>query len=154
MKSAPAIGFSYRTSRWLLAGTPGIAVLAIVAVSISGSPAWLRWGSIVFIAAYAGAAFGRALRPRIRSLLWLADGGIEIRLRDSMRDSGRSVHGELLGARVMGPLIVLTLRWPLRERAHLWLLPDNLDVDTRRRLRMRLGAGPGAAPASGNADSR
>jgi toxin CptA len=50
------------------------------------------------------------------------------------------VEGRLRAGRVLGPLIVLRLAWAPRGRAALALLPDNLDADTRRRLRMRLSA--------------
>jgi toxin CptA len=105
------------------------------------------------IAGIAGAAFGNLLRPRVRSILWRADGGADLVLNDRPSDNRREAQGAIQAMRVMGPLIALTLRWPPRERAHLWLLPDNLDAETRRRLRMRVGAAAGGSPASGNTDS-
>jgi toxin CptA len=94
------------------------------------------------------------LRPRVEALVWRADGSAEVTLRDNLVESGRAVQGAVGSARILGPLLVLTLRWPPRGRAHLWLLPDNLDADTRRRLRMRLGAEGTTSAASGNTDSR
>lgn len=153
MRAPPAIGFECRRSPSLIAATIAIALLAIAAVWISGLPYWLRMALPVFVAGYAGAMLGRILRSRVKTLLWRADGGVDLTLNDTLTDGLREVQGALQDARVMGPLIVLTLRWAPRERAHIWLLPDNLDADTRRRLRMRLGASGTGLPASGNADS-
>lgn len=83
-------------------------------------------------------------------MLWRGDGGVSITL--ATRGGGTSeVQGELSHARVFGSLIVLSMRWP-RGRAALWLLPDNLDADNRRRLRVRL-ATDGPTAVSVNADS-
>ena len=153
MKQTPAIGFAYRTSGWLFVGTILIAALAIVAVWISGAPRWLRYVlEAVAISSTLGALV-RLARPPVRAIVWRADGGLELALHGRVPEAGGSVPGQLPGTRVMGPLIVMTLRWPPRGRAHLWLLPDNLDADTRRRLRMRLATAASGAGASGNADS-
>lgn len=153
MKAAPAIGFAYRASRGLILATLATAMLAMIAVWLSGLPHWAHLALTLGIAGIAGAAFGNLLRPRVRSLLWRADGGADLVLNDRPGDNRREAQGAIQAMRVMGPLIALTLRWPPRERAHLWLLPDNLDAETRRRLRMRLGAAAGGSPASGNTDS-
>lgn len=153
MKAAPAIGFACRASRSLVAATIVVAVLAIVAVWISGPPFWVRVLLVPCVGAWAGIALAGLLFPRVRSLAWQADGTARIVVHDRRTNRSGEVQGAVHAARVMGPLIVLTLRWPPRERATLWLLPDNLDADTRRRLRMRLGAVSGASLASGNADS-
>ncbi len=152
MNASPAIGFHYRSSRLLIVVMPAVALLAFLAVWTSAAPEWLRLALGLFIAVYAGTVAVRQLRPRVRSVLWRADGGVELVLGDDMTASRREVHGAIDAARIMGPLIVLTLRWP-HAHATLWLLPDNLDADTRRRLRMRLGAPLHARTVSGNADS-
>ncbi len=136
----------------MMAATVAVALLAILAVWISGSPPWLRAVLGALVAAIAGMSLGRLLRPRVRTVLWRSDGGVDLTLNDTPTDGRREVQGAIQHARVTGPLIVLTLRWPPRERATVWLLPDNLDADTRRRLRVRLGSGGGGL-ASGNADS-
>ena len=150
MTTAPAIGFRCRVSPTLLILTVLVSVLAVVAVLLAALPHWLHAGLIACIGGYAGAALFRLLRPRMRSMLWRADGSVDLVLHD---EEGRTVQGIVQNARVMGPLVVLTVRWPPRERTHLWLLPDNLDGDTRRRLRMRLGAGAVGDLVSGNADN-
>lgn len=153
MKAAPAIGFAYRGSRLLILATCAAATLAMIAVWLSGLPHWLHFALTIAIAGIAGAAFRDLLRPRVRSILWRADGGADIVLNDRPGGGSREARGAIQAVRVMGPLIALTLRWPPRARAHLWLLPDNLDADIRRRLRMRLGTHAGKDLASGNADS-
>lgn len=151
MKSAPAMGVRYRASRLLIGATLVVALLAIAAIWLSGLPHGLAVVLTLAIATYTGAALGNLLRPRVRSVVWRADGGADLVLNDRLGDGRREVQGAIHAARMTGPLIALTLRWPPRGRATLWLLPDNLDADTRRRLRMRLGAEAGVA--SGNADS-
>jgi toxin CptA len=153
VKAAPAIGFAYRASRGLILATLATAMLAMIAVWLSGLPHWAHLALTLGIAGIAGAAFGNLLRPRVRSLLWRADGGADLVLNDRPGDNRREAQGAIQAMRVMGPLIALTLRWPPRERAHLWLLPDKRDAETRRRLRMRVGAAAGGSPASGNTDS-
>ncbi|HEX5952757.1 MAG TPA: protein YgfX [Rhodanobacteraceae bacterium] len=152
MKAAPAIGFGYRTSRRLILVTSAVATLALVAVWLSGLPRWAHFVLTLGVAGVTGAAFGDLLRPRVRSILWRADGGADLVL-NGRGDRRHEARGAIQAVRVMGPLIALTLRWPPRERAHLWLLPDNLDADVRRRLRMRLGTRAGKDGASGNPDS-
>ncbi len=153
MKAAPAIGFAYRASRGLILATWVTAILATVAVWLSGLPHWAHFALTLGIAGIMGAASGNLLRPRVRSVLWRGDGGADLVLNHRPGDNRREAQGAIQAVRVMGPLIALTLRWPPRERAHLWLLPDNLDAETRRRLRVRLGAAPGGSFTSGNADS-
>jgi toxin CptA len=153
VKSAPATGFRYRASRGLILATLAVAALASIAAWLGAWPAPAGFASTLVIALCTGITLGNLLRPRVRSVLWRADGGADIALRDRQGDGYREVHGTIHGARMMGPLITLTLRWPPHGRATLWLLPDNLDADVRRRLRMRLRTGTGGRLASGNADS-
>lgn len=154
MKQAPAIGFTCRVSWSMVIATFVVGLLALIAVQLMRGPAWLHHVLHLATLAYVAAAVAGMLRPRVKSLTWREDGTADITLRDSAVASGRTVQGAVGGARVLGPLIVLTLRWPPRARAHVWLLPDNLDADTRRRLRMRLGTEAAGTTASGNADSR
>lgn len=137
----------------MLAATVIVATLAIVAVCLLRAPAWLQALAGFLVLALATQSILRQLRPPVVSVLWRDDGAAELRVRDRLSRDGREVLGMVSAARVTGPLIVLTVRWPPRQRAHLWLLPDNLDADTRRRLRMRLGAAGGGDLVSGNADS-
>lgn len=152
MTTPAALGFDYRASRALLIATWLVAVLAVLAIWTSGAPHWLHGLLSVAVAALLGVAVGHLLRPRVRAVAWHGDGGVEVTLNDALGDGRRETEGMVSAARILGPLIVLTLRWPPRERAHLWILPDNLDADTRRRLRMRLGAS-GAPATSGSPDT-
>ncbi|MGH8212026.1 MAG: hypothetical protein ACREPP_02205, partial [Rhodanobacteraceae bacterium] len=106
----------------------------------------LRIALAIVAAGYGGSALWRYLHPRVSALNWRSDGSVSI----TLAGSGTEVRGALQNARVLGPLIALQLHWP-RGRASLWLLPDNLDADARRRLRMRLAL-DGPQP-SVNADS-
>jgi toxin CptA len=153
LKQPPAIGFPYRASHWLVAATIVMALLAMVAVGFSAAPYWARLVAPLPIGVYAGTALARLLKPRVRSVLWRSDGVVALTLRGASSADQRETQGTVQSARWMGPLIVLTLDWPPRGRATLWLLPDNLDHETHRRLRMRLGVAGSGSLASGNADS-
>lgn len=150
MTSAPTITFRPRPSRILLCATCGIAVLALVALALTGAPRWVHVILLLVLVLDVVLAMRSMVRSPIESLAWRADGGADLVLRDHALEAGREVLGAVSAARVLGPLIVLKVRWPPRERAHLWLLPDNLDAATRRQLRMRIGHGDGL---SVNADS-
>jgi hypothetical protein len=59
-----------------------------------------------------------------------------------LRDANAEEHvGELVGASVLGSMIVLTLRFGPKQKIALPLLPDNCARETRRRLRVRLARG-------------
>ena len=147
----PAIGFECHPSRALAACVVVLTALAVSAIFLSGLA---RLPSAILglcAIGYGAAALWRFLHPRVLALTWRSDGSVSI--RRAIRDGGvEEVQGELRDARVLGPMIVLYLRWPPRGRHSLWLLPDNLDADTRRRLRVRLG-GADTGAKSVNADS-
>ncbi len=138
MTSAPPIGFEYRASRLLMLALLAVAALAIVAVYLSALPGFARIILTVLVAAVSGSSFGRLLRPRVRSVLWQADGSVYLHLNDMLHEPARESAAELAASQITGPLIILKLRWLQHGRATLWLLPDNLDADTRRRLRVRI----------------
>lgn len=149
---APDIVFHYRPSPSALVALVAIGALAIVAVWTSGVPAAWRIALGVGVVVLAGVSAGRLLRPRIAAVAWRGDGTVDLTLNDTPRAQAVVEHAGTLSGRALGSLLVLTLRCPPHTRTSLWLLPDNLDADTRRRLRMRLGA-PGAGRVSVNADS-
>lgn len=150
MRTPPAIGFEYQPSRILAACIVTLSALAALAIALSGL-ARLLIVTLIFLAiGYGAAALWRFLHPRVRALTWRSDGSVSIRFA-SRRAGIEEVLGELGGARVLGFLIVLQLRWP-GGRGGVWLLPDNLDAATRRRLRVRLGS-DGAGTSSVNADT-
>ncbi len=153
MKAPPAVQFEYRVSRVLTAVVVGVALLALAALWASGLAHWTRAVLSALVAGYAGVTLGHWLRPRVRAVVWRGEGGLNLTLNDTLTDGRREAEGALSAARVLGPLIVLTVRWPPREREHLWILPDNLDADARRRLRMRLASEGHLGLASESADS-
>ncbi|KGI78136.1 hypothetical protein LF63_0107255 [Oleiagrimonas soli] len=135
MSSAPSIGFDYRPSRWPVRAMAALSLLSVVAVLDSGAMWWLRLVLTMLIAVYSARACLEVMRPMVRRVQWRADGGWRLALAD---DS--DVEARLLGMRVLGGSLVLRLGWASRRRQALLLLPDNLDADTRRRLRIRLSA--------------
>jgi toxin CptA len=143
MKSAAAITFDYRESRWLRAATSAMVLLAILAVVLSGLP--LAWKSVLAIATclLAGKTLHRLMRPAVLRAAWYADGHWRVRAAD-----GSEHVATLLAASVRGPLIALVLLAGPVGRVRLVLFPDNCDAGVRRSLRVRLlHANPVAAGA-------
>jgi toxin CptA len=140
MPSAPAIGFEYRPSRALDLAFPVMGSVAIVAI-LSGSLAW--WIELLLIAALLAYLFIERRcfrRVPVRAVSYRSDGGWSLCLPD-----GESVEAALVSSRVLGSLTVLRFAWS-GGRAALALLPDNLDTDTHRCLRMRLREGGPSRP--------
>ena len=136
MKSAAAITFDYRPSRWLQFGLSGAAVLAVLAVAASGIGVVPKALAIAATAAAFAFELRRLRRPIIACCAWHADG--QWRVRDT---SGNDHAAALLQSSVRGVLIVLRLRVPTHGSVALVLLPDNCDEPTRRQLRVRLARG-------------
>jgi toxin CptA len=136
MTSAPGIGFEYRPSRWPTALLVTLGALSLAAIAYSGVDAWLAVLLVLAVMAYATISFRRGRACRVREAMWRADGGWQLRLHDDT-----TVEARLLEARQMAGAIVLRLGWTPKHREALLLFPDNLDADTRRRLRMRLSEG-------------
>ncbi|MGH8121844.1 MAG: protein YgfX [Rudaea sp.] len=133
MKSVPAIAFDYRPSRWLAAGIVAVALLALVAIVVSGLNAWARLALVVIVGAYAARSSYGFLQPRFDHVTWHSAG--HWRLRDI---AGEEHVAEFVRATVLGVLIVLILRIDAQRKIPLLLLPDNCDAETQRRLRVRL----------------
>jgi toxin CptA len=133
MKSATAIAFDYRPSRWLFAAVILMAVLAFAAIALSGMPS--RSGIFVAIlaAACAGLALGRRLRPLVRRAVWQQAGHWRVTDAD-----GREFTAELTRGVARGAWVVLSLRRSDGKNSALILGPDNCRADTRRQLRVRL----------------
>jgi len=143
MKSAPAIAFDYRPSRWLLAALILVVVLALLALAESAIAPSLKL--VLGVAACICGVFSarRLLHPAVRRCAWYENGGW--RVRDA---TGGDHVASLLQASVRGALIVLLLRSELERTSALVLLPDNCDADTRRRLRVRLSRATSVAQDS------
>ncbi len=143
MRSAPAIAFDYRPSRWLLAATLVIAVLALVALACSGVPVAVKMALGIFVCAQAGFRLGRFLRPPLRRVAWQPGGHWRV------IDADGSEHvAELIAGTVRGAWIMLDLRRTDGRRSAFVLAPDSIDADTRRRLRVCLSREQETAPAT------
>jgi toxin CptA len=151
MRSAPAIGFECRPSRTLSVCIVVLTVLALVAIALSGLPLAVNAILVAGALVYGATALWRYRRPRVIALTWRADGSVSLRLAQRAGGQSEEVQGTLQDARMLGFIIVLHLRWP-GGRAGVWILPDNLDAEPRRRLRVRLG-NDGAQGVSVNADT-
>ncbi|HET7267254.1 MAG TPA: hypothetical protein VFJ15_04035 [Oleiagrimonas sp.] len=112
-----------------------MALAACIAVMLSGLALPVRIIVCVVALAYAWFSVRKLKRQPLRSVGWHGDDAWTLHLVD-----GREASGQLLSGRVLGPLIVLRLAWPGGARSTLTLLPDSVDADTRRRLRVRLSA--------------
>ncbi len=140
MTSAPSIGFEYRPSRWPSRLLVLIGALALLSIWISGVPRLAAVGLSLLVMAVVAGYIRQQGRSPVRLVTWRSDGGWQLQLPDDSE-----VEAQLLDARHRGALIMLRLRWATRGRATLLLFPDNLDADTRRRLRMRLSASADSA---------
>lgn len=135
MSSAPTITFEVKPSRLLTVAVWSMTLAACVAVCLSGLPIWVRAALCMVALLYAGFSARKLKRQPLRSVGWHGDNAWTLHLHD-----GRQAQAQLLSGRVLGPLIVLRLAWPGGGNSALTLLPDSVDADTRRRLRVRLSA--------------
>ncbi|HEY0178422.1 MAG TPA: hypothetical protein VGC30_02180 [Dokdonella sp.] len=135
MRSAPAVAFDYRPSRWVAAGAAAVVALAALAPWLSASPAAARVGVSLLALAAGAAALGRYLRPRFvrvacRAAQW------------TLVDAAGAEHAVVLESQArLGALIALGFRHGARARFRVVLAPDNLDAETRRRLVLLLARG-------------
>ncbi|HEX5306671.1 MAG TPA: hypothetical protein VFW82_11365 [Dyella sp.] len=138
MTSAPAIGFEYNPSRWLQRLRWVVAGLAWLSLKLSGISLVTQIGlGLLLIAGLGFAQWRRASAPT--AVGWHPASGWTLRMAD-----GSDVAVTLRSFRVLAGCIVLNLTGG-SARHDLWLLPDNSDPDTRRRVRMRLAATGGEA---------
>src|SRR5487761_2094004 len=133
MRYAPDISFDLKPSPSELTLLAAVTVLALLGAWGADLDGLMRTLLAALVLMMAGAALRRRLRPPLTVVRWRGDGEVRVMLRD-----GSEVEATLSGRR-WGPLIVLALAWRGR-RLGLWLWPDQLDADSRRRLRMRLSA--------------
>ena len=144
MTSAPAIGFEYRSSALLKAIQIGVAVLAIGAVALSGLPLHFKMALMGVVLVVQALCQGAVNREMPTAVGWAPEQGWTLRMSD-----GSDQMASLASSRVLGTWVLLRLRVADGGTRALWLLPDNSDADTRRRLRMRLAVlGAGDKPAT------
>jgi toxin CptA len=132
MKSANAIAFDYRPSRWLAVAIFCVAALAVVSIVLSGMPWWVKVGACAAVGAFAALGLRAHGRPSRLRAAWLDAGHWRIAGPEGEHNA------ELLHAAVRGSWIVLSLRRSDGRNVRFVLAPDNSDADTRRRLRVRL----------------
>jgi toxin CptA len=143
MRSAPAIAFDVRPSRWLAAATALAGACAAVAPWLSAAPAFARVLLSLCALALAGDALRRLARPPFQRVIHGAAGWSVVDAQ------GREQAAILVGHARLGSLLVLDLRTGPRRRWRAWLPPDALDAEARRRLLLQLARGEpaGDAPA-------
>ncbi len=135
MTSAAAIAFELRPSALLRAIAWIVSVLAVLALWFSGlrETPWLAVGAsgvVLFVALH---RIGRLQPRRWQRVGWNAEGVW------TLLDESRSLTAaQLLGWHALGLMLLVRLRSEAGEGVTLYLLPDNLDGATRRRLRVRL----------------
>jgi toxin CptA len=132
MTSAPAIGFEYRSSRWVPRLFVAVTCLTVVAVMASGGPVLMRVVLASVLVAVCSQAIRRLQLP-IYAVGWASRSGWTLRGLDGADDAAA-----LLSFRIVGQLVLLRLASGRYGKLTLWLMPDNTDADIRRRLRMRL----------------
>jgi toxin CptA len=132
MKSAPAISFEYRPSRWLASAMTGVAALALIGIAVSGIDGRAKVAFACFVVAYGIYELRRFLKTPWNRILWHDAGHWRIANR-----KGTEHVAELRGSIVRGDFVVLNLDSRAGKHA-LILAPDNSDADLRRRLRVRL----------------
>jgi toxin CptA len=132
-KSVPPIAFDHRPSLRLVAALLIAAVLAGVALAISGIPPLAKAIVAVVAAGYFGISLRRFLLNAPLRVVWQSSG--HWRLIDRRR---RESDAELIRATVRGEWMLIELRRTDRTRIALVLAPDNADAETRRALRVRL----------------
>lgn len=140
MKSATAVAFDYKPSRWLVAAVVLMCALAFVGVALSGMQRGVEIFSVAFAMVCAVFALGRLRRPLVRRIAWQQAGHWRVADAD-----GREFTAELIRGVVRGSWIVLNLRRSDGKDLALILGPDNCTADTRRQLRVRLARAEGVA---------
>lgn len=133
MKSAPAIAFEYRPSRWVALVIAALTALALVALAISGMPWWIKLAISACAVVYAATSIVRFVRIPAINLSWYEAGHWRV---FGLHD--RETVAELQHAIVRAGWIVLTLRCSNAKCLRLLLTPDICDAETRRRLCVRL----------------
>ncbi len=133
MKSAPHIAFDYRPSSSVLAACSGVAILAQIAVFYCGLSWWVKIPLAIAIAGYTTIAIRNYRHPRYHRIIWHSAGHGQL-----IDNNDHEIEAALVNSARLGPMLVLS--WIPFEAAcfRAVLMPDNLDAESRRRLRVRL----------------
>lgn len=145
MKSADAIVFDLRPPVSLAVLIGALMLLGVMSVWSSGLAAYPRVAAAVggIVALSCTTMMGRVLRLRWRRAGWNADG-----IWNLLDEKQQASSATLTGWSALAGALFLRLRTTAGERVTVFLLPDNLDRDTRRRLRVRLEQDASPPPTS------
>lgn len=128
MKSAPGIAFDYAPSRWLIGVASLLVACAAAAPWLAQIPLALRVLISIGAAVYGAIRLWRFGHPRFRRIARDEAGW-------SLIDSAGDRQAAILGHHArLGAWLALGFRHGPRARFHAVIGPDNIDVDTRRRL--------------------
>jgi hypothetical protein len=128
MKSASAIAFDYRPSRWLALAAAAIVCAAIAAPWFSALPFAIRIALSVVVCALGAVSLLRFLHTPFRRIAYRASGW-------TLLDTSDREHTALLRSYArLGAWISLDFQLDRSRRFRAVLGPDNLDAETRRRL--------------------
>jgi len=132
MKSASAIAFDYRPSRWLAAGAVVVLCAAIAAPWASALPTAIELALSLAACVIGTFSLRRFLRPPFWRIAYRASGWI-------MVDAGGREKAALLRWHAqLGAWISMDFELDRGRRFRAVLGPDNLDAETRRRLVLML----------------
>lgn len=129
MKSAPNLSFELHRSRWAVALSIVVSVLALIAVERCGLSVSWRIGIAALVTAVAVFRIAQHVGTRGSHVRLLPDGSWLIRRQDAERTA------TLERAHDLRFLIALTFRTADRARIDMAIWPDSLATDQRRRLR-------------------
>lgn len=128
MKSASAIAFDHRPSRWLALVAATILCAAIAAPWFSALPFAARIALSVVACAAGAISLRRFLRTPFRRIAYRVSGW-------TLLDFNDREHAALLRSHArLGAWISLDFQLDRSRRFRAVLGPDNLDAETRRRL--------------------
>jgi len=133
MTSAPAIGFEYRPSpgiRWALVA---VAVLTLLALTLSAVAWWMKLALAIVVLTASFRCVRRMAQLPVSAAGWGAYDIWTVHLIPH-----EDVSATLGSFRVLGVFVLLRLKTAAHGTMTLLLAPDNSDTDIRRRLRMRL----------------
>ena len=136
MRSLAALNIQLRRSGILLISGSAVHVLSGIAVVVCSLPLWIKGGliaGVVLSLAWFGDCYGYPQGRRFIARIELLDG----RWRLETGDGG--VHrGQLIGGYAHLLIVILNFQLEDGRRRSLTLLPDSVDSDDLRRLRVWL----------------
>ena len=132
MKSASAIAFDYRPSRWLAAAAVLILCAALAAPWFSAAPVVMKLTLSAAACAIGLFSLRRFVRPPFLRIAYRASGWTLVDTDGHEKAALLRWHAQL------GAWISMDFELDRRRRFRAVLGPDNLDAETRRRLVLML----------------